>query len=226
MRPSLFQMPGAALLSFGLVDGRPIFMDDQNDAYFQLGSQEEAGFLEEVGNLGSFAPGNPRCTSALGLEDVQIVRADSPAPHGSVLDQLPRLGRPSVRDVLRAGKLTLAARSEIARRPISRVLSGLTAQRPGVGEAGTARTSLADKAQKFFAARRLIPLSPNCLSDSLALLRWLGPAAGLRLIFGVKLDPFAAHCWVQLNELLINERPDVVEVFRPVRVIECTPASR
>ena len=215
-------MTGAALLSFGLVDGRPIFMDDQSDAYFQLGSEEEAGFLKEVGDRRSFAPGNPACTSALGLEDAQIVRADPPAPHGSLLDQLPPLGRPSLRDVLRAGKLTLAARSEIARRPISQVLSGLTTPRPG-SEAGSAPT---DEAQKFLAARRLIPLSPNCLSDSLALLRWLGPVPGLRLIFGVKLDPFAAHCWVQLHELLINERPDVAEAFRPVRVIECTPASR
>ena len=215
-------MTSAALLSFGLVDGRPIFMDEQSDAYFQLGRQEEAGFLKEVGKRSPLAPGNPACTSAFGLADVQIVRADPPAPRGSVVDELPPLGRPSVRDVLRAGKLTLAARSEIARQPISRVLSGLTAPRPG-SEAGDA---LADEARKFLAARRLIPLSPNCLSDSLALLRWLGPAPGLRLIFAVKLDPFAAHCWVQLHELLINERPDVVEAFRPVRVIECTPASR
>ena len=217
-------MTGTSLLSFGLVDRRPIFMDDQNDAYFQLGSDEEAGFLEEIRNR-PFAPGDLSCAPVFGLEDALIVRADPPAPHGSLLDQLPLLGRPSMREVLRAGKLTLTARSEIARQPISRVLSGLTALRPGRKE-GAARTSLACEAQRFLAARRLIPLSPNCLSDSLALLKWVGPAPGLRLIFGVKLDPFWAHCWVQLHELLINERPDVVEAFRPVRVIECTPASR
>lgn len=225
VRPSLFQMTGAAHLSFGLVNGRPIFMDDQNDAYFQLDSEEEARFLEEIGNRSSVAPEKPSCTSAFGLEDAQIVRADPPAPDGSVPDQLARLGRPSVRDVLRAAELTLAARWQIAHRPISRVLSDLAAQHPR-GETGAVYSSLAEKAQKFFAARRLIPLSPHCLSDSLALLRWLGPAPGLRLIFGVKRDPFEAHCWVQLHELLINERPDQVAPFRAVRVIECTPALR
>ena len=218
-------MTNATLLSFGLVDGRPIFMDDQTDAYFQLDSGEEARFLEEIGNWGPPSPGQVLCAPVFGLEDALLVRADPPAPQGSLLDEIPTLGRPPLRDVLRAGRLTLGARLEIARRPISRVLSGLTAQRLG-GETGAARTGLADEALKFLAARRLIPLSPNCLSDSLALLRWLGPAPGLRLIFGVKLDPFAAHCWVQMHELLVNERPDVIEAFRPVRVIECTPASR
>ena len=218
-------MAGPTLLSFGLVDGRPIFMDDQGDAYFQLGKEEEKRFLEEIANHSPFAAGKAPGAPAFGSEDALIVRADPPAPDGSLLDQLTPPGRPPVREVLRAIRLTLSARSKVARHPISRVLSSLTAPR-FPDETVAARTSLADEALKFLAARRLVPLSPNCLSDSLALLHWLGSASGLRLIFGVKLDPFAAHCWVQLNQLLINERPDQVASFRPVRVIECTPASR
>jgi hypothetical protein len=218
-------MAGPPFLSFGLVDGRPIFMDDQSDAYFQLGREEEKRFLEEIANRGSFAAEKAPGASAFGLETALIVRADCPAPEGSLLDQLTRRGRPPVREVIRVIRLTLSARSKVARQPIGRVLSGLTVRR-FPKETGAARTNLADEALKFLAARRLAPLSPNCLSDSLALLHWLGPAIGLRLIFGVKLDPFAAHCWVQLHQLLINERPDQVASFRPVRVIECTPASR
>lgn len=39
------------------------------------------------------------------------------------------------------------------------------------------------------------------------------------LVIGVKLRPFAAHCWVQRDHLLLNERIDVARQFTPILVI-------
>ena len=40
-----------------------------------------------------------------------------------------------------------------------------------------------------------------------SLLRRLGPhRSGVALLFGAKLDPFAAHCWVQSSDLVLNDR--------------------
>jgi hypothetical protein len=62
-------------------------------------------------------------------------------------------------------------------------------------------------------------LPGNCLSRSLALyacLRQRGWHPILRL--GVSLDGrvFSAHAWVQLDEVVVNDRPDVAERYRPL----------
>jgi hypothetical protein len=50
---------------------------------------------------------------------------------------------------------------------------------------------------------------------------WLDKA-GLRpaLVFAVRLDPFAAHCWLQHDELVLNDAVDRVGAFTPVLVLE------
>jgi hypothetical protein len=81
--------------------------------------------------------------------------------------------------------------------------------------------------QRFISARRLVPVKPNCLLDSVALLRWLGDAAAsASLVFGVKLAPFAAHCWVQSDTALLDDVSDNVARFVPVRVIRCSAPTR
>jgi hypothetical protein len=35
-------------------------------------------------------------------------------------------------------------------------------------------------------------------------------------VFGVRLDPFAAHCWLQTDRLLLTDAADALGVFTPV----------
>ncbi|MDB6044026.1 MAG: hypothetical protein JWM63_2577 [Gammaproteobacteria bacterium] len=66
----------------------------------------------------------------------------------------------------------------------------------------------------FFTARQA------CLLDSLTLLNFL---AGYRVFpkwfFGVKTDPFYAHCWVQQGGFVFNDTPDYVRGFSPILVV-------
>jgi hypothetical protein len=59
-----------------------------------------------------------------------------------------------------------------------------------------------------------------CLLDSLALLNFL---ARYRVfpewVFGVKTDPFLAHCWIQHGDVVFNDFPDYVRGFTPILVI-------
>jgi hypothetical protein len=82
--------------------------------------------------------------------------------------------------------------------------------------AGT-QSGLALHLARFRTARRLVPIAPNCLTDSLVLSAFLA-ARGIRsdLIFGVKLDPFAAHCWLQTEEAILNDSADIVSDFTPI----------
>ena len=59
-----------------------------------------------------------------------------------------------------------------------------------------------------------------CLLDSLTLLHFLS-ADGIapQWVFGVKTDPFDAHCWVQQGQVLFNDVPDRVRQYSPILVV-------
>ena len=66
----------------------------------------------------------------------------------------------------------------------------------------------------FFAAK------DACLFDALALSEFLA-AYGVfpRWVFGVQSRPFAAHCWLQLDGLVLNDTVDHVKRYTPIMVV-------
>jgi hypothetical protein len=216
------------LLSFGFVDGHPVFMDERCDSYFRLDDETEAEFLEWVGTEEAFSAAfsQGRQTAIAPSEGLpSAILAQAPLPRQSLLDELGPRFRARISDTVKVARLLRRARFTIARRPIAETLSKF-AHREEAERLPLSGIELRERAARFVAARRLVPIAPNCLADSLSLLDWLGPSPGTLLVFGVKLDPFAAHCWVQLGDMLLNDRTDHVAAFRPVRVIQCSPATQ
>lgn len=214
---------GQPPVSFAFVDGRPLFLDVEEDSYFLLAPEAEAPFGRWLASGGDPAdpPDAIAATVIAGRLDPRPVIAESPI--GSAL--LEKAMRCSLADVAAACRLVVAARLTIRRRPLGQWLASV--ERGELPNRRAADDTLTGLAARFAAARRLAPVAGNCLSNSLALLRWLGDQAdGACLIFGAKLDPFAAHCWVQAGDLLLNDHPDRIERFTPVRVVRCTRASR
>lgn len=205
-------------VTFGMVGARPVFMDERDDSYFMLEPAHEAEFLELADERSRIAPPLRR---ALGLSD-----QDSFPQHAcfrgftsSLLEQLPVHGGADGADLLRCALALRWARRMLKMQSIQAVLGSVLRVRSA--DAPT-EARLVDRASRFLAARRYLPVKPNCLVDSLALMRFLGPlAVGTTLMFGVKLEPFAAHCWVQFESLLLNDRSDYVERFVPVRTVTC-----
>lgn len=60
----------------------------------------------------------------------------------------------------------------------------------------------------------------HCLFDSLALIEFMA-RYGIypTWIFGVKMGPFRAHCWVQDNNFIYNETLDQAHYFTPIMAI-------
>lgn len=76
---------------------------------------------------------------------------------------------------------------------------------------------LSERLSSFQQARRLNPISRNCLLDSLALARWLSAGRhACRIVFGVAATPFAAHCWLQDDRAILNDHYDRVSKFTPI----------
>lgn len=74
-----------------------------------------------------------------------------------------------------------------------------------------ARTAL------FVQARQLVPARDTCLPDSIALLHFLRSRnIACRLVLGVRLDPFEAHCWVQDHDMVLGDTHERVACFTPI----------
>lgn len=72
-------------------------------------------------------------------------------------------------------------------------------------------------ARGYAAARLRLPAARLCVPDSLALLRCLWRrGVGADLFFGVRLDPFAAHAWVQRGEMVLSDSVGAVAEYRAV----------
>ena len=151
--------PGHHPLSFGLVDGRPVFVDVADDTYFTLEPEEERNFLQQMGEMRSARAG-------------RLPMADEVCPFRDARAWV----RPALAEILAAGKLVLQVRSAIRSRPIAEILAEVVSIQCRDGSTPAAADTAA-AAIRFASARRFVPIGGNCLSDSLALVRWLAVTA-------------------------------------------------
>ncbi len=95
-------------------------------------------------------------------------------------------------------------------------LAAAKANRAGAGKECQAEQLAAG----FAASRWLIPIAPRCLVDALALDRLLlrqGVAA--TLVFGVRLNPFNAHCWLQTERTILTGTAAEARNFTPILTV-------
>ncbi len=72
----------------------------------------------------------------------------------------------------------------------------------------------------FAGARPWFPGPPVCRLDAPALCLYLWRRGiDADLIFGVRLDPFAAHCWTQIGACAVLEPYDAMHQYSPILVI-------
>lgn len=106
--------------------------------------------------------------------------------------------------------------------PLERLLAVLTSLVPYRGQVLN-RKRIVDRdaiVLAFTRADMLLGSNNRCLVRSLALsasCRKHGLAA--TLVIGIQPNPFAAHCWVQDEGLVLNDKPDRVQMFAPILTV-------
>jgi hypothetical protein len=62
--------------------------------------------------------------------------------------------------------------------------------------------------------------SDRCLNDSLTLVHFL-TTQGLfaRWVIGVRVNPFGAHSWAQVGDIVLNDYPERVRHFQPILIV-------
>ena len=200
------------------LEHRLVLLDLARDRYFRLPPRKEAVLtryligdkvtaedLQELlapGIIGS-APEGPSPLPPV------------PAPRDLVL---PAELRPRRRDVVRALSTRIAARRRLRREGLVRLLQEIRpVGRHGGNVAPCAAARFASLAAAFAASRALLRSQDQCLPDSIAMMALCRrEALDVTLIFGVRLDPFAAHCWVQADDVVITGDVDDARMCTPI----------
>lgn len=224
-----YAMP--ATLSFCMTDGRAVFLDTRRNRYFRLGRALEAVFrtlaaseetrdqdIEPLVRLGVLQTTDE--------EGVRLNPAAAPAPSRSVVEQ-GQAGPPS------DARLTLEIAQAVAMTWVSlrcSPLSAVVTRHSALGQRWQARgrpahprpcvSDIFSLSASFNRTRRILPIDTVCLLDSLALHRFLarhGPPP--HLVIGVRLNPFAAHCWVQQDDVVLNDAVERATTYTPILVV-------
>ncbi|MBJ7437808.1 MAG: lasso peptide biosynthesis B2 protein [Sphingopyxis sp.] len=212
-------------ISYCRFPGRAIVLDVDRDRYWQVSDRVGAA-LDRVarGDGTRLEPEDVAMLEDLGLvERAQgdasaAPAADIASPATSATEQEVIGGRFQLAEALEVAHLSIAARRLVRRLPLRTLLDGVMRSR-SLGR-GSEETDVILVAQHFHRYRRLVPLPPLCLPDTIAFLRFAGRrGCSPHLVFGVEAWPFAAHCWAQAGDCALNDALDHVRSFSPILVL-------
>ncbi len=132
--------------------------------------------------------------------------------------------RASAAQLWRFGRSCLRAQLALKLRPIQSIVETVRERKARRAPGGPQAADPVRLRSLVTAFGRLRPLfytlRSACLLDSLTLLHFLS-AEDIHpdWVFGVKTEPFDAHCWLQQGEVLLNDVPDRVRQYSPILVV-------
>ncbi|WP_395943340.1 lasso peptide biosynthesis B2 protein [Brevundimonas sp.] len=131
-------------------------------------------------------------------------------PMRTVIHDAP--SRVSPRQVLRG----LCAVSDVRRALRGTGLRPILAVAPGPGGA-VSPERVTREARAFWRLSPWLPIEGECLVRSAVLMSYLR-RAGLSAdwVFGVRLWPFSAHCWVQVGDVCLNDDIERLAAYTPI----------
>lgn len=213
MHAALDIRPG---LYFCRFDGEYVLLDLLADRYFLIGGDTAkafARFLDCVSNAADQAVLLERNLICPTRTSRTTNIATTPIATASLIDQSPP--KAPLLDTFWAIYHQRRARTDLRRQSIAEIARQLV---------DTTRKNFPSKPQQrcfriaaaFQRARRYVSATDQCLPRGIGLRRILArQGCEARLVFGVTL-PFAAHCWVQIEETVLTDPLDVVLRYKPI----------
>lgn len=217
-------------LSFCWIDGHAIFLDIRNDRYFRLSHSMEAIFSAFIDGRNSETDSAALARSNILTTEPKIEGNDGvlpPAPPTrSILEQPGLPVSVSVPILLEISALVLATRRALKARALADVMDRFILYRQKSAQAPAAQPETAHidqifaAAKSFNRARLYVPVKTSCLLDSLSMAKFLSRRRIFpNIVFGVTRDPFAAHCWVQVGDLVLNDTVGNVTSHTAIRIV-------
>ena len=203
------------------VGGELVFLDLARDRYFALRGQDRAAFER-------LRAGEPNDSDAMGrlvatgflVRSGEPTKLDAASPHippedlSAIAD-----GPPSLRMGFAAARALRWARRAMRPNRIAATVERMGNAKVRLGVPG-AEAALREAAASYAASRWMARTPPRCLVDALALDHiLLTRGLGARLVFGVRLNPFAAHCWLQSPGAVLTGTAAEARNFTPILAV-------
>ncbi len=210
-------------LSFCRDGDRFVFLDVPADRYFMLPEAKAESFARLVDRRSLARDDEANLQALLGRVLVQTggcaLRTTVPPPNASrsLLDEP---GRAALHRTVCAWLGFSYARFQVRHLGLAALLRRLQRLKNAAAPARSDAMPVLEQAVAAFArAGRLVSINDRCLAHSAAIAVWLvRRRVAATLVIGVAVDPFQAHCWVQVDDLLVNERVDVARDYIPILV--------
>jgi Transglutaminase-like superfamily len=223
-----------------VADDYVVLLDLRRDKYLALDTDISSVLRPHVGLLSSQegvcpSDGEPGLGTALAqlaanklLCTAHASRGRSELPHpftrpdNAIVPRPPFREHVGVRHATRYVASVVRAKSALRMRSLYRIV--LTERRKAIVLPTGGRTFDPTRATvlcSVYSRLRVIATGPaQCLFDSLALKLFLATYGVFPdWIFGVRLNPFAAHCWLQLGDTVVNDSLDSVRWFTPIMAV-------
>lgn len=206
-------------LSFCVIDGTALFLDLAGDRYFRLPEPANASFVASLVNGVAFAP----AFAAVGLERFSTLAPLAAQPVKCTPQDCADVSTflPPLTLICRALWEQFAAERRLKRRGLYAVLSDLQkALRQCPREARPMDARCAAVVKAFDQTAFVRSAVDRCLPRSLALAKLLARyGCRCQVVVGVKLHPFAAHCWVQSDHLVLSESVEEAARYTPILIL-------
>lgn len=215
-------------LSFCIANGRAVFLDLQLGRYFCLPAASDAAFRRLVDRR-QFSEASS--SEINGLVHLNILQW-SPDPHSVVtptchyipigfLDETITPPGTLMR-LIEATTYHILAGFSLKSRPILHSIETVKKKKSRIitKSSKDVHDDVFCIGISYIQASRIISPNEKCLQRSLAIIHnLLDRHCSADLVFGVRMSPFLAHCWVQTSTHVISDHPDHVRTFTPILVV-------
>lgn len=216
-------------ISYCQIGERLVFLDIGSDRYFHLPGALEQALTAYLDDTRRSAPQLDQLIERAILVEQPAAKADNrpsikPVAR-SAMEVASGLRRLRMSEQLEVFATVLITRIALKFSTLKTILEGLKAARR-IHTASSEpheefpERSIFDASAAFRRARLYVPIDMRCLLDSIAMARFLlRRGIPAHVVFGVALDPFSAHCWVQVDDLVLNDSVGNVASHTPIRVV-------
>lgn len=206
------------------VDEDLVFLNIASDAYLCLPGGAEAAILSP--DRRRMALSDPILANDLlgagliasGETDAGIGAPCPVAPTRSALRS--RYPGPTWSDVTEGSRALLDLTRHYRGRSFATILASARSGANRPARTFTSRGDLSDTVERFHRWIPYAPVSAKCLLRSFLLLRFLhrhGHDASW--VFGVRTWPFQAHCWLQVDDLVLDDQAERVVGYAPILAV-------
>lgn len=213
-------------LHFCLSEGRVVLLDLDADRYFALSDPVNNAFIAlanegaETTGLASLAPLiKRRILVRADRDDEQLTIKYAEAP----TSELDRPRSPAPMALVGAALVSEAAAAwQTRKKPLMSIVTDIQRMRTSLDRHPKRRAApeLGLLVAASFRTDYLISRSDYCLRRSVALIYLMARYRMFpSLVIGVRARPFAAHCWVQVDGMILNDSFDRVRTYSPILVV-------